>query len=283
MIVEPGITRSQKYLAFKRRVGACALEYLVNLWGHCQEDKRGEFWGLVDADYVESVAGWRGGKGRLFEALTVALLPGKAPWLDVTPEGMRVHEWNERNAGLKAAWRNGSLGGRPVRPTDNPGVKQPDTRSEGTGLDGLDHSPPGAHFAEAEWPTLPEWLAYAAQVGLVEWKAAREHAYQESRHWRGVANWRGRCAYIRTLWEQDGRPLTPPTSRANQISGEKKGETSWAKVQRKTALEQILAEHPGNPKSNHSGEPSAAEEKDFREKNRELTALRNELATKGGT
>lgn len=129
MRVEPELSRNLKFRRLKTIIGDRAMEFVVMLWAHCQENQRGEFWQGADADYVEMLVDWDGERGLLFRALVECGRPGKVGFIVPEPDGLRVHEWEEMNSQMVSNWRR-NLNGRggktgsqrePNRkPVDNP-------------------------------------------------------------------------------------------------------------------------------------------------------------------
>jgi hypothetical protein len=127
MIVEPGLTRHPKFIAFKQKVGPEALEYLVRLWEHCQVSQKGGNWGPVRGKYVECAVGWpKERKGVLFRALLSPFgSPKQGGWIEIDEnQNLLVKSWDVVNASLKRSWENGKLGGRPKSVPQN-GTPEP--------------------------------------------------------------------------------------------------------------------------------------------------------------
>lgn len=103
MNVHPTITQHLKFRIFRVAVGPGALEYLVNIWAHCQDRQRGENWGKVSPTYVEMAAGWNGEPGALFEAL-LAPYNGKPGWIHMVDGEVIVTGWNVENKSLIQSW-----------------------------------------------------------------------------------------------------------------------------------------------------------------------------------
>ena len=115
-------------------MGDKALHYLIRLWSHCQEEKRGGLWVGATPDYVEAVCQFRGKQGKLYAALLAPLVPTGVGFIeDGTSSGekltpfVQIHDWHEENGGLIVSWKNGCKGGRKRTrglptdsPTDNP-------------------------------------------------------------------------------------------------------------------------------------------------------------------
>lgn len=121
MIVEPDLTNHPKFIQLKSKVGDVAMELLVRLWTHCQQNKRGHYWRGVNADYVEVVCCGRNKKGRLFTALR------DCGWIHERVDGIEVHDWDKHNASLIARWkRDAKPAQTPEQPSTQPPVQTPD-------------------------------------------------------------------------------------------------------------------------------------------------------------
>lgn len=73
--------------------------------------------------------------------------------------------------------------------------------------------------SDASRPSLEEVKGYAAIIGLAEWKAEDWFKEMEGCGWldfnhRPVIKWQPVLDRVRTKWETDGRPATPPTKAA---------------------------------------------------------------------
>lgn len=115
VIVEPELRGHPKFIRLKRRIGAGALDVLVALWGHCQENQRGELWEGADAEYVADVCQWNEDPTKLFDALTEQI-NGRPGWIEIETGALRIHDWGKANWQLAKNWANGrfgNLGGRP--------------------------------------------------------------------------------------------------------------------------------------------------------------------------
>ena len=125
MNVEPGLLRHPKFLAFKRQVGDKAAEFLLRVWGHCQEKTAG-FWEGHGPEYVEALCNWRHPKGKLFAALADPFGRGTAGDGFIVAEdgGLLIRDFNHVNAGMCARWKNGKHGGRPNSLEEN-GAEKP--------------------------------------------------------------------------------------------------------------------------------------------------------------
>lgn len=106
MRVEPELPDHPKYLRLKRRVGDFALEALIRLWAHCQQNQRGELWRGVDEEYLELIAKWEEQPGLLFRSLL------ETGWIEQSADGILIHDWEEMNSQIVNNWVNGTKGGR---------------------------------------------------------------------------------------------------------------------------------------------------------------------------
>lgn len=76
-------------------------------------------------------------------------------------------------------------------------------------------------FPEVSRPTEKEVLEYAVNtIGLAEWKARDWFHEMEGCGWldyqkRPIEKWQSVLARVRTKWEADGRPKSPPISKSN--------------------------------------------------------------------
>lgn len=120
MRVEPELTTHLKFRRLKAAVGDVAMECLITIWGHCQQNQRGEYWPGADAAYLEDICFWAGQKGELFRALVEC---GRPKLGFVVPEegGLRIHDWEESNSQIIQNWyRNGrGRGAKRAEPSDN--------------------------------------------------------------------------------------------------------------------------------------------------------------------
>lgn len=150
MRVEPELPDHPKYLRLKRRVGDFAMEALIRIWAHCQQNGRGEFWARADAEYLELIAGWEGEPGLLYRSLT----DDSIHLVEIVEGGILVHDWNEMNKQIVGNWKNGPKGGRPRTPgkhsENNPLVNPPETHcltsgsaANGNGLVAISVEQPG--------------------------------------------------------------------------------------------------------------------------------------------
>jgi uncharacterized phage protein (TIGR02220 family) len=111
MRLEPELLLHPKFRRLKRRVGDLALEYLVMVWGHCQQNKRGEFWPGADEDYLEDLCQWSGKNGELYGAMI------DSGFVHEEEDGLRIHDWNDMNSGFIANWKTKHKGRKATQPT----------------------------------------------------------------------------------------------------------------------------------------------------------------------
>lgn len=170
MRVEPELTTHLKFRRLKAAVGDIAMECLVTIWAHCQQNQRGEFWPGADVAYVEGVCSWTGNKGELFRALVECGKP-KLGFIVEEPDGVRIHDWEDSNSQTVQNWfRNGRgrgakaqnqrrTGGQPTaNPTVHGGISEAAVNSPDLGVGqnpetppladtfaGSNDAPPGSH------------------------------------------------------------------------------------------------------------------------------------------
>jgi uncharacterized protein YdaU (DUF1376 family) len=89
------------------------------------------------------------------------------------------------------------------------------------------HSLAGERAADAERPSQSEVLAHASTIGLAAWKAIDWFEEMQGGGWldyahRPIADWKSVLNRVRTKWEADGRPMTPPTAQ-RQLRGATQG------------------------------------------------------------
>ena len=121
MRVEPELPINPKYRRLKTAVGDVAMECLITIWAHCQQNQRGEFWQGADAAYVEMICNWTGNHGELFRAL-VECGHHKAGFIIPEEGGLRIHEWEEMNCQMVGNWRRNPSGRKTptATPTGSP-------------------------------------------------------------------------------------------------------------------------------------------------------------------
>ena len=130
MIVEPDILSHPKFIKLKASVGDGALEMLVRIWTHCQQNKRGQFWRGAGRDYVEVVIAGCTQRGKIFEPLQ------NCGWIHEHADGIEIHDWDKHNASLVARWN------RPQPPAQPPAQTPDRTGQDRTGHDMTGTEPP---------------------------------------------------------------------------------------------------------------------------------------------
>ena len=85
-----------KTIALEAACGDAGIVSLLRLWSWARVNRpKGNLTGLT-GPMVERIAGWRGAKGVLLQALKATLQGYPSGWLDVTPDGTFVlHGWEE--------------------------------------------------------------------------------------------------------------------------------------------------------------------------------------------
>jgi uncharacterized protein YdaU (DUF1376 family) len=78
---------------------------------------------------------------------------------------------------------------------------------------------PLAYRESVDRPSEAEVKAYADRIGLAEWRALDWYQEMEACGWidhnsRPVMKWQPLLTRVKTKWEADGRPTTPPVNRA---------------------------------------------------------------------
>lgn len=116
MIIEPGFMDHWKVRELNRLSGSEKGPYwMVRLWGECQRRKSAYFENAVPAE-IAGICGFEGEPEQLIDWLT------RVRWLEKNGKGYVALGWEEHNASLISRWENGQKGGRPRKPTDNPGI-----------------------------------------------------------------------------------------------------------------------------------------------------------------
>ena len=143
-----------------------------------------------------------------------------------------------------------------------------------------DGTRPAAVHSHAETPSLDEVKAYAATIGLAEWKAVDWWQKQEAVGWmlnnQRIRRWQPLISRVRTFWEADGKPLAP-TGKTSSAPTSDAAMPDWVKIK---TIEEQLAEHPGNSETvYYRGDPKAkADFKAMKKRLRELKDKQKEQA-----
>jgi hypothetical protein len=102
MRVLPSLLNHPKFQRLRRMVGDRAAEYLLRIWGHCEENQKGELWVGANDEYVEIVCAYTGENGILFRSLV------NCGFLDQKRNGVLVHDWNATNSRAVSNWELGT-------------------------------------------------------------------------------------------------------------------------------------------------------------------------------
>lgn len=96
---------------------AAAPVYVLRLWAHCQNRRTHIFHNITTAA-LKALCRYPGHPNKLEAGLSASGFVRRAAGVLI------VHEWERYNASLIAAWKNGSLGGRPPNknPDETPGL-----------------------------------------------------------------------------------------------------------------------------------------------------------------
>lgn len=109
MILEPGFLDHWKTVKLVNMLKAETAPLLViRLWEHCQQRKRATFPGFT-AETLAAVCRWTGDPSKLWDAMMAA------GFIRHEAGAVIVHDWEESNRSLIAAWANGRKGGRPLK------------------------------------------------------------------------------------------------------------------------------------------------------------------------
>lgn len=159
MIVEPDLTNHPKFIQLKSLLGDVAMELLVRIWTHCQQNKRGQFWRGANSDYVEVVCAGRSRRGKLFTALR------DCGWIQEHEDGIEIHDWDKHNASLIARWkRDVKPAQTSAQPATQPPVQTPDrTGQDRTGQETREPDGSGINKSSQLTPTLEEAVAWFQQ------------------------------------------------------------------------------------------------------------------------
>jgi hypothetical protein len=89
--IKIGFSRHPKTLKLKRRLGADGVLALIALWEYTALNKPDGVLAGMDDEDIALAAGWDGDSEHLMQTLV------KVGWLDETPDGYRVHDWEQHN------------------------------------------------------------------------------------------------------------------------------------------------------------------------------------------
>ena len=127
-----------------------------------------------------------------------------------------VADWKEDCEQYQAATERAANARANVSPKDSSNVR-PIVKPQSV----ISNQESLAHTQCAERPSLQEVIAYADMIGLAKWKAEDFFNEMEAGGWldyqhRPIQNWQAALNRVRTKWEADGRPSTPPVAKSNQ-------------------------------------------------------------------
>jgi len=188
MIIEPDFLDHWKTRLLMRLLETdSAPNYVIRLWSHCQTRKTNIFpeWSPV---ILSSVCRWPGDADLFWSAMLQT-------FCRVEDGHLVAHQWDEVNAGLIASWSNGSLGGRPKKPTGNPRVNPEPNQvnpqlthgvtDREEKIEKIENTPapksPGVRFQK---PTLEQLNTKAALIGLSTTEVDKFWNYYESNGWK---------------------------------------------------------------------------------------------------
>lgn len=89
--IKIGFSRHTKTLKLKRRLGAEGVLALIALWEYTALNKPDGCLSGMDSEDIALAAGWEGDSEHLVQTLVTV------GWLDETPDGYRVHDWEQHN------------------------------------------------------------------------------------------------------------------------------------------------------------------------------------------
>lgn len=154
----------------------CAPQYIIRLWGHCQNRRSWVFEGMP-VQAAKAICRYPGDP-KEFEAAMI-----ECGFLAREGDTLTVVGWDEHNASLIANWTNGSRGGRPKgsgketrkkpmgKPEENPSDNPQGTDKIGCdeiGSDKPPKPPKGDGVDYSVWPEQP------SDQTLKDWQAMRK-------------------------------------------------------------------------------------------------------------
>jgi hypothetical protein len=153
MIVEPDFADHWKTQALIRAVGdnagpEGAPMMIIRLWAHCQHRKTGRFPNMSD-DALAIICRWNRSPSEL-KAILI-----ECGFINNRDGILTIHDWENTNRILVSAWKNGTKGGRPRKPTAKPTGNQSDNR---TGTDRLTDPSNLSTLKEGVRGRFQEWI-----------------------------------------------------------------------------------------------------------------------------
>lgn len=158
MKLDPNLLQHPKYLRLFKIFGSDILTFLVRIWGHCEQSRRGEWWEGADDEYVEIVAGWTGSPGVLADALAAVR------WIHREEGGIRIHDWDKTNWRAVTSWNAVGKGGRKTKSEEGP------SRPKSQPSNGLDCNPRNLKPAKMSDPNILKDLRCQSELSGVELK-----------------------------------------------------------------------------------------------------------------
>ena len=283
MIISPTIVNHPKFVALKSAIGDYAMEALVRIWAHCQEDQRAEFWAEKSPEYLEIIARWSGERLELWTALL------RTGWVIEENGGIRVHEWNNYNSTLLRSW-NAVRNHRKKKPDDLKTIARPSSDDLATilpsSLSSLNEKIEKSVQKEEERSTGIEVPSDAEVFGFIQdWPGEPASATPTiPKDW--AIQWLARMAGRRE-WPADWRRKLTADWRAgfrDWLQGKKNGPADkpkkralWEISKDISAVEKLMDEHPSNCwPANKPRDPAIEQEYDALKAR--LAALKKETA-----
>jgi hypothetical protein len=133
---------------------------------------------------------------------------------------------------------------------------------------------------DVNWPTRNAWHGACEMEALPADQEQSEWDNQERKppheRWRNIAvdRLRHHAAFVRSKWQERGRPKSNGASGADQV---KKEPSLWDLKQMSESLEKLVQHHRGRPDS-IAASVTDADRQDYREKKKQLNAVRERIA-----
>lgn len=203
----------RKTLRLKAVIGNDAFWIPPRLWAYAAENQPDGCFKDFTADEIAMLVGYLGNAQALLEAML------RVGFLDSDP--LRIHDWVDHNSYHTAYSERGKKGARArwdKTGSDKTGKDQKGSERKGKEGALLEHPVSNAQ-AFSEQPSLEEVKFHASTIGLGAWKAEDWFNEMEGCGWidynhRPVQNWKAVLSRVRTKWESDGRPTSPPLSKS---------------------------------------------------------------------
>lgn len=138
-------------------------------------------------------------------------------------------------------------------------------------------SSPIRHTHGAEIPSKQEALNYAAQIGLVEWRAEDWWLDMEAKGWKNkgdeVVNWQAFLTRVKTWWEADGKPMERAAKAGGKAGRATKEMPTWKKIE---VVKEEISKHKGNVESTYYRQGDKRALKEFKDLKNKLRLLQRE-------